>query len=111
LPQDRRPLPESPGVLAAHDLSAEVPRMKRILAVSLVLTLLLTAGIVHAQTPVPLKLATIVGPDSAFSTSAVKFKELAEAKSGGKLKIEVYPGGALAKNENVMLEGFQLGTI
>ena len=34
-----------------------------------------------------------------------------EARSGGKLKIEVYPGGALAKNENVVLEGFQLGTI
>jgi TRAP-type transport system periplasmic protein len=85
--------------------------MKRILALSLIPALLLAAGIAHAQAPVTLKLATIVGPDSAFSTSAVKFKELAEAKSGGKLKIEVYPGGSLAKNENVMLEGFQLGTI
>ena len=83
--------------------------MKRTVAVVLLVAVLWAIGVAEAQTT--LKLATIVGPDSAFSTSAVKFKEMAEAKSGGKLKIEVYPGGALAKNENVMLEGFQLGTI
>jgi tripartite ATP-independent transporter DctP family solute receptor len=83
--------------------------MKTIVAVSLLVALLWATSVAEAQTT--LKLATIVGPDSAFSTAAVKFKEIAEAKSGGKLKIEVYPGGSLAKNENVMLEGFQLGTI
>jgi tripartite ATP-independent transporter DctP family solute receptor len=64
-----------------------------------------------AQAPVTLKLATIVGVDHPFSTSAMKFKEVAEAKSGGRLKIEVYPAGQLAKNGTVMLEGMQLGTV
>jgi tripartite ATP-independent transporter DctP family solute receptor len=65
----------------------------------------------EAQTPITLKLATIVGVDHPFSTSAVKFKEVAEAKSNGRLKIEVYPAGQLAKNGTVMLEGMQLGTV
>jgi TRAP-type transport system periplasmic protein len=71
----------------------------------------LTAAPVAAQAPVTLKLATIVGVDNPFSTSAMKFKEVAEAESGGQLKIEVYPAGQLAKNETVMLEGMQLGTV
>ena len=66
---------------------------------------------VPAQAPITLKLATIVGVDHPFSTSAMKFKEVAEAKSGGRLKIEVYPAGQLAKNGTVMLEGMQLGTV
>ena len=65
----------------------------------------------RAQAPITLKLATIVGVEHPFSTSAVKFKEVAEAKSGGRLKIEVYPAGQLAKNGTVMLEGMQLGTV
>jgi TRAP-type C4-dicarboxylate transport system substrate-binding protein len=36
---------------------------------------------------------------------------VAEAKSNGRLKIEVYPAGQLAKNGTVMLEGMQLGTV
>ncbi|HTY77713.1 MAG TPA: TRAP transporter substrate-binding protein [Candidatus Bathyarchaeia archaeon] len=64
-----------------------------------------------AQAPITLKLATIVGVEHPFSTSAMKFKEVAEAKSGGRLKIEVYPAGQLAKNGTVMLEGMQLGTV
>lgn len=72
---------------------------------------LAAAAPAFAQAPVTLKLATIVGPDNPFSTAAVKFKEVAEAKSGGRLKVEVYPAGQLAKNETVMLEGMQLGTV
>jgi tripartite ATP-independent transporter DctP family solute receptor len=60
---------------------------------------------------VTLKLATIVGNDNPFTTSAYKFKEIAEAKSGGRLKIEVYPAGQLTKNEIVAIEGMQLGTV
>jgi tripartite ATP-independent transporter DctP family solute receptor len=60
---------------------------------------------------VTLKLATIVGNDNPFTTSAYKFKEIAEAKSGGKIKVEVYPAGQLTKNEIVAIEGMQLGTV
>ena len=81
------------------------------IALSLALALAAATPVASAQTPVVLKLATIVGTDNPFSTAAVKFKELAEAKSGGRLKIEVYPAGQLSKNETVMLEGMQLGTV
>ena len=74
-------------------------------------TLPLGAALAEAQAPVTLKLATIVGVDNPFSTSAVKFKEAAESRSGGRIKVDVYPAGQLAKNETAMLEGMQLGTI
>jgi tripartite ATP-independent transporter DctP family solute receptor len=70
----------------------------------------LVPALASAQT-ITLKLATIVGNDNPFTTSAMKFKEVAEAKSGGRIKVEVYPAGQLAKNEIVQLEGMQLGTV
>ena len=79
-------------------------------AVSLALAMASMAA-TDAAAQVTLKLATIVGIDNPFSTAAVKFKEVAEAKSGGRIKVEVYPAGQLAKNETVMLEGMQLGTV
>jgi tripartite ATP-independent transporter DctP family solute receptor len=82
--------------------------MKRFLV--LTAAALLVPSVALAQT-VTLKLATIVGNDNPFTTSAVKFKEVAEAKSGGRIKVEVYPAGQLAKNEIVQLEGMQLGTV
>ena len=85
--------------------------MKRSIRPAVSLALAMTASTAFAQAPVTLKLATIVGPENPFSTAAVKFKEVAEAKSGGRLKVEVYPAGQLAKNETVMLEGMQLGTV
>ena len=81
--------------------------MRFLLAMLLVLG---AASPALAQT-VTLKLATIVGNDNPFTTSAIKFKEVAEARSGGRIKVEVYPAGQLAKNEIVQLEGMQLGTV
>jgi len=77
------------------------------------LVLFIVAGLVSpalAQV-VTLKVATIVGNDNPFTTSAYKFKEVAEAKSGGRIKVEVYPAGQLTKNEIVAIEGMQLGTV
>jgi tripartite ATP-independent transporter DctP family solute receptor len=88
--------------------SAVEVSMKRFLV--LAAAALLVPSVALAQT-VTLKLATIVGNDNPFTTSAVKFKEVAEAKSGGRIKVEVYPAGQLAKNEIVQLEGMQLGTV
>jgi tripartite ATP-independent transporter DctP family solute receptor len=64
-----------------------------------------------AQQTATLKLPTIVGLDNPFTTAANKFKETAEAKSGGRLKVEVYPAGQLVKSETAMMEGIQLGTV
>src|SRR6266446_6287881 len=83
--------------------------MKRFLVLLAVAALVVPSAAL-AQT-VTLKLATIVGNDNPFTTSAYKFKEVAETKSGGRIKVEVYPAGQLAKNEIVQLEGMQLGTV
>ncbi len=79
-------------------------------AALVMLTVLALVSPAPAQV-VTLKLATIGGNDNPFTTSAYKFKEIAEAKSGGRLKIEVYPAGQLTKNEIVAIEGMQLGTV
>jgi tripartite ATP-independent transporter DctP family solute receptor len=94
---------------SSRSLQEAVP-MKRTAAL-VILVAMLAPAVAFAQAPITLKLATIVGVDHPFSTAAVKFKEVAEAKSGGRLKIEVYPAGQLAKNGTVMLEGMQLGTV
>jgi len=77
------------------------------------LVMLIVLGLVSSAPAqvVTLKLATIVGNDNPFTTSAYKFKEVAEAKSGGRIKVEVYPAGQLTKNEIVQIEGMQLGTV
>jgi tripartite ATP-independent transporter DctP family solute receptor len=63
------------------------------------------------STPITLKFPTIVGPDNPFTTSAMKFKQVIEAKSGGRIKLEVYPAGSLVKTETATMEGIQLGTV
>lgn len=80
---------------------------------SIALVVLVVLGLVSPAPAqiVTLKLATIVGNDNPFTTSAYKFKEIAEAKSGGRIKVEVYPAGQLTKNEIVAIEGMQLGTV
>src|SRR5262249_61496927 len=60
---------------------------------------LLQPSAAPAQT-VTLKLATIVGNDNPFTTSAMKFKEVAEAKSGGRTKVEGHPPRQRAQHEN-----------
>ena len=86
-------------------------RLARGTLASLLLLLLLWAPGAEAQAPVTLKLATIVGVDNPFSTAAMRFKEVAETRSAGRIKVEVYPAGQLAKNETAMLESMQLGTV
>jgi len=82
-----------------------------VLRVALVMLIVLGAVSPAPAQVVTLKLATIVGNDNPFTTSAYKFKEVAEAKSGGRIKVEVYPAGQLTKNEIVQIEGMQLGTV
>ena len=45
----------------------------------------------HAQAPIVIKFSHVVAPDAPKGKGALKFKELAEARTGGKVKIEVYP--------------------
>ncbi|MFZ7132631.1 MAG: TRAP transporter substrate-binding protein [Eubacteriales bacterium] len=43
------------------------------------------------------------GPDSNWNRAVVKFAELAEKYTDGKVKVEVYPSGVLSNNDNVVI--------
>ena len=49
-------------------------------------------------------------PDSPHNNAALKFKEIVEEKTGGNVKVEVYPAGQLGTGRE-MIEGLQLGII
>jgi len=67
------------------------------------------AGGASAQTVV--KVATVNAGDNPRNVAATEFAKQVSAKSGGKLKGEVYLNNQLAKGEAAMLEATQLGTI
>ena len=62
---------------------------------------------VSAQT---LRLPHCCAADSHFDQGAKKFAELLEQKTGGKLKVRVFPGGQLGQ-ETEVLQNVQSGTI
>lgn len=60
--------------------------------------------------PVKFKLAHVVNEKDGFHIAAMKFKELVEERSGGKIEIEIYPNATLG-DERTLLEGMQMGTV
>ncbi len=82
--------------------------MKKILLVAFVL-LLVFAGIASAETH---KLSLGHGTLEQHPThyGIVKFKEIAEERSGGRLQIELFPNRQLGE-EREMVEGLQMGTV
>src|SRR5262245_32926680 len=69
-----------------------------------------TAGSALAQQPIIIKFSHVVSPDAPKGKAAVKFKELAEAYTNGKVKVEVYPNSSLYKDKEE-LEALQLGSV
>ena len=85
--------------------------MKRVLAV-LALTLSMTGliGEAAAQQKTVIKFAHHAPVTYPYQDGALKFKEVAERISGGKLEVQVF-GGAQLGGERDLLEGIKLGTI
>lgn len=71
------------------------------------LTLCATA---HAQQPIVIKFSHVVAEDTPKGKGAIKFKELAEAKTKGRVKVEIYPNSQLYKDREE-LEALQLGAV
>jgi C4-dicarboxylate-binding protein DctP len=69
----------------------------------------LAAGPAAAQ-EVTIKFSHVVAPDTPKGKGALKFKELAEQYTGGKVKVEVYPNSQLYKDKEE-LEALQLGAV
>jgi len=80
-----------------------------IIAVALGATALLT-GSAMAQTPIIIKFSHVVANDTPKGKGALKFKELAEQYTGGKVKVEVYPNSTLYKDKEE-IEALQLGSV
>ena len=59
---------------------------------------------------ITIKFSHVVAPDTPKGKGAAKFKELAEAYTDGKVKIEVFPNSQLYKDKEE-LEALQLGAV
>jgi C4-dicarboxylate-binding protein DctP len=64
----------------------------------------------NAQAPIIIKFSHVVAPDTPKGKGAQKFKELAEERTKGKVKVEVYPNSQLYKDKEE-LEALQLGSV
>ena len=63
-----------------------------------------------AQAPIVIKFSHVVAKDTPKGKAAEKFRELAEAATKGRVKVEVYPNSTLYKDKEE-LEALQLGAV
>jgi C4-dicarboxylate-binding protein DctP len=85
--------------------------MKRRTAIAAAAVALLPLGPqALAQQPIVLKFSHVVAADTPKGKGALKFKELAEKNTGGKVKVEVYPNSQLYK-DGEELQMLQLGSV
>ncbi len=70
----------------------------------------LCASSAFAQAPIVIKFSHVVAKDTPKGKAAEKFRELAEAATKGRVKVEVYPNSTLYKDKEE-LEALQLGAV
>ena len=82
--------------------------------IKLLLFMLTTAAAVSvnafAQTPIVIKFSHVVANDTPKGKGALRFQELAEKETKGRVKVEVYPNSTLYKDKEEM-EALQLGAV
>lgn len=79
-------------------------------ALAVVASALPTLSRAQAQAPIIIKFSHVVAPDTPKGNGALKFKQLAEERTKGRVKIEVYPNSQLYKDKEE-LEALQLGSV
>jgi C4-dicarboxylate-binding protein DctP len=79
-------------------------------AIACLAALTLAAGSAHADAPIIIKFSHVAAPQAHKSRGAEKFKQLAEAYTGGRVKIELFPNSQLYKDKEE-LEALQLGAV
>lgn len=72
--------------------------------------LLALAAPARADEPIVIKFSHVVAPDTPKGKAAEKFKELAEERTHGRVRVEVYPNSQLYKDKEE-LEALQLGAV
>lgn len=83
--------------------------MKRVTAALLAGTFALS-GATYAQQPIVIKFSHVVAPNTPKGRAADYFKKLAEERTQGRVKVEVYPNSQLYKDKEE-LEALQLGAV
>src|ERR1043165_74780 len=84
--------------------------MKRLACILVAAVGLAFGGSAFAQSPIVIKFSHVVTPDTPKGKGSLKFKELAEQYTNGKVKVEVYPNSTLYKDKEE-LEALQLGAV
>jgi len=72
--------------------------------------ILAAAGVASAQQPIVIKFSHVVALDTPKGKGAEYFKKLAEERTKGRVKVEVYPNSSLFKDGEEM-EALQLGSV
>ena len=64
----------------------------------------------NATEPIVIKFSHVVAPDTPKGKAAEYFKKLAEERTQGQVKVEVYPNSQLYKDKEE-LEALQMGVV
>ena len=84
--------------------------MRKLLLAVAAVALVLAPAVGQAQTPIVIKFSHVVANDTPKWKGALKFKELAEKYTDGKVKVEIYPNSTLYKDKEE-IEALQLGSV
>ncbi len=84
--------------------------MRKWLLAAAAAAIIAVPGAVMAQAPIIIKFSHVVANDTPKGKGALKFKELAEKYTNGKVKVEVYPNSQLFKDKEEM-DALQLGSV
>ena len=84
--------------------------MKLITVTALCATLALVSPGAFGQQPIVIKFSHVVAVNTPKGKGADQFKKLVEERTGGKVKVEVYPNSSLFKDGEEM-EALQLGSV
>ena len=83
---------------------------KTLVSLSTAVLLGLSSLYAYAADPIVIKFSHVVAPDTPKGKAAEKFKALAEEKTKGAVKVEVYPNSTLYKDKEEM-EALQMGAV
>jgi C4-dicarboxylate-binding protein DctP len=84
--------------------------MRKLILAGVAAAVFVVPGAALAQAPIVIKFSHVVTNDTPKGKGALRFKELAEKYTDGKVKIEVYPNSSLYKDKEE-IEALQLGSV
>src|ERR1700736_6006926 len=84
------------------------PMLSRLIAAALLAAIPLTGA--FAQAPIVIKFSHVVSTGTPKGKGAEYFKKLAEERTQGRVKVEVYPNSTLYK-DNEEIDALQLGAV